>query len=94
MRKWRRDQGQTSGESGEAARAKILRRHSLFPGGAGGKEHACWCRRHKRRGFDPWVQKTPYRRTWQPTPVFLPGKSLGPRILVGYIIHRVAYSQA
>ena len=26
----------------------------------------------------------PCRRKWQPTPVFLPGKSHGPRILVGY----------
>ena len=23
-------------------------------------------------GFDPWVRKIPWRRTWQPTPVFLP----------------------
>ena len=27
-------------------------------------------------GFDPWVGKIPWRRKWQPTPVFLPGKSL------------------
>ena len=25
--------------------------------------------------FDPWVGKIPWRRAWQPTPVFLPGKS-------------------
>ena len=30
----------------------------------------------KRRGFDPWVRKIPYRRAWQSTPVFLPGESL------------------
>ena len=35
-------------------------------------------------GFDPWVWKIPWRRTWQPTPVFMPGKSHGPRSLVGY----------
>ena len=23
-------------------------------------------------GFDPWVGKIPWRRAWQPTPVFLP----------------------
>ena len=23
-------------------------------------------------GFQPWVGKTPWRRAWQPTPVFLP----------------------
>ena len=28
-----------------------------------------------RRGFDPWVGKIPWRREWQPTPVFLPGES-------------------
>ena len=38
----------------------------------------------KRHGFDPWVGKIPWRRTWQPTPVFLPGKSHGRRSLVGY----------
>ena len=27
--------------------------------------------------FDPWVGKMPWRRVWQPTPVFLPGKSHG-----------------
>ena len=25
--------------------------------------------------FNPWVGKIPWRRTWQPTPVFLPGES-------------------
>ena len=30
-----------------------------FPGGASGKEPACHCRRCKRRGFDPWVEKMP-----------------------------------
>ena len=30
-------------------------------------------------GFKPWVGKTPWRRKWQPTPVFLPGKSHGQR---------------
>ena len=28
----------------------------------------------KRPGFDPWVGKIPWRRAWQPTPVFLPGE--------------------
>ena len=26
-------------------------------------------------GFNPWVGKIPWRRAWQPTPVFLPGES-------------------
>ena len=28
-----------------------------------------------RPGFDPWVGKIPWRKAWQPTPVFLPGES-------------------
>ena len=32
----------------------------------------------------PWVGKIPWRREWQPTPVFLPGESHGQRRLVGY----------
>ena len=46
-----------------------------FPGGASSKGSACQCRRCKRYTSDPWVRKIPPRRTWQPTPVFLPGKS-------------------
>ena len=38
------------------------------------------CRRPR---FDPWVEKVPQRRKWQPTPVLLPGKSQGWRGLVG-----------
>ena len=43
-----------------------------FPGGASDKEPACQCRRPERCRFDPWVRKIPWRRAWQPTPVFLP----------------------
>ena len=32
----------------------------------------------RRCGFDPWVGKIPWRRKWQPTPVFLLEKSHGP----------------
>ena len=38
----------------------------------------------ERDGFPPWVRKIPWRREWQPTPVFLPGKSHGLRSLAGY----------
>ena len=31
-----------------------------------------------------WVRKIPWSRKWQPTPVFLPEKSLRKRNLVGY----------
>ena len=46
-----------------------------------GKEPTCQCR---RRGFDPWVMKIPWRRKWQPISLFLPGKSSGQRSLTGY----------
>ena len=38
----------------------------------------------KSHRFNPWVWKVPWRRTWQPMPVFLPGESHGQRNLVGY----------
>ena len=52
-----------------------------LPGWLSGKESAC---QGRRRGFDSWVGKIPWRRKWQPTAVFLPGKSHGQRSLVGY----------
>ena len=39
-----------------------------FPGGISGKVPTCQCRIHKRRWFDPWVWKIPWRRAWQPDP--------------------------
>ena len=42
------------------------------------------CLQCRRPGFNPWVRKIPWRRKWQSTPVFLPGKSHGQRSLVGY----------
>ena len=62
-------------------RVFFFSRHS---GGSNGKEPACQCRRHKRHLFDPWVRKIPWRRGWQPTPVFLPRESHGQRNLRGY----------
>ena len=35
-------------------------------------------------GFDPWIGKIPWRRKWQPAPVFLPGESHGRRSLASY----------
>ena len=37
--------------------------------------------RRKRCRFHPWVGTIPWRRAWQPTPVFLPGASHGQRSL-------------
>ena len=48
-----------------------------FPGGSVWRIYL-QCRRHRRLGFDPW------RRAWQPTPVFLPGPSHGQRSLLGH----------
>ena len=70
-------------------RGKKLYWHIIFPATPlrelpqwlSGKESICQCRRPK---FDPWVGKIPWRRKWQPTPVFLPGKFHGQRSLAGY----------
>ena len=37
------------------------------------------------RGLIPGLRRSPWRKAWQPTPVFLPGESHGQRSLVGYI---------
>ena len=37
------------------------------------------CLQYRRPRLDPWVRKIPWRREWQPTPVFLPGESNGQR---------------
>ena len=46
-----------------------------------GKESAY---QHRRRRKTLWVGMIPWRRKWQPTPVFFPEKSHGQRSLVGY----------
>ena len=66
---------------------EIANRHDKasqgFPGGSSGKESACECRRSRRCCFGPWVGKMPWKRKWQPAPVFLPGESHGQRSLAG-----------
>ena len=59
----------------------MLSRLVILPRWLSGKESAYQCRRCE---FDPWVRKIPWRRKWQPTLVFLPGKSHGQRSLVAY----------
>ena len=65
----------------------ILNRHQLyltsgFPGGSEVKVSACSV---GDLGSIPGSgRKIPWRRNWQPTPVFLPGESHGRRSLVGY----------
>ena len=60
-----------------------------LPRGRSGKESACQCKRHR---FDPCVGKVPWRRKWQPTPVFLPGKFHVQRSLAA-TVHGVAQSR-
>ena len=38
----------------------------------------------RTHGFDSWVREILWRRKWQPTSVFLPGRSHAQRSLVGY----------
>ena len=61
------------------------------------KEPICQCRRHKRCGFNPWVGKIPWKREWQPTPVFLPGESPWTEELGGLLSmgsHRLGLSKS
>ena len=58
----------------------IYMRYLRLPWWVSGKESAC----SAEDAFNPWVGKIPWRRKWQPTPVFLPGKSHGQRSLAGY----------
>ena len=55
--------------------------YSIRPKWCSGKESTCQCRKHS---FDPWIRKIPWRRKWQPTVVFLPGKSHGQEDLADY----------
>ena len=43
-----------------------------FLGSSAGKESSC---NAGDMGLVPWIRKIPWRRAWQPTPVFLPGES-------------------
>ena len=62
------------GEEFKKTLRKLIKVFRGFPWCLSGKELPCQYRRRRRRGFDPWVRKIPWRRKWQPTPVFLPGE--------------------
>ena len=53
----------------------------LLPWWVTGKESAF---QNRRCRFNPWVKKIPWRWKWQPTPVFLSGKSHRQRSLAAY----------
>ena len=57
------------------------------------KESTCQCKIHQ---FDPWGGKIPWKRKWEPIPVFLTGESQGERSLAGYYLwsHRVGHDWA
>ena len=55
-----------------------------FAGGSDGSRRYRICPRCRRHRFNPWVGKIPWRREWQPVPVFLPGKFHARRSLAGY----------
>ena len=57
---------------------------SQGPGGTSVKESACQRELDVRSGFDPWIRKIPWRRAWQPTPVFLSGESHGQESQASY----------
>ena len=42
----------------------------------------------RRHVFNFWIRKIPWRRKWQPTPVFLPGKSYGQRSKAGGAVYK------
>ena len=62
-----------------------------FPSWCSGKESTHQRRRCRSLGFNLWVGKIPWRRKWQATPVFLPGKFHGLRSL-GATVHTAAKS--
>ena len=66
-----------------------VRPRAGLPWWLSGKESTCQCRRCR---YNPWVGNFPWKRKWQPTPVFLPGKSHGQRSL-GATVHGVSKSQ-
>ena len=55
-----------------------------FPGGAVVKNLPANAGDAGDSGFCSWVGKIPWRRKWQSTPAFMPGKFHGQRSLVGY----------
>ena len=56
-----------------------------FPGSTTGKKNCLPIQESEERcRFDPWVRKIPWRKAWEPIPVFLPGESHGQRSLAGY----------
>ena len=62
---------------------RLLTSYLGLPMCCSGKQSTCWCKRCRRREFDPLFGKIPWRRKWQPIPVSLAGESHGQRSLAG-----------
>ena len=62
----------------------IIEWQVLFMGFPGSSAYQC-----RRQGFNPWVGKISWRRKWQPTPIFFPGKSHGQRRAWCVTVYRV-----
>ena len=60
---------------GESPVGFLFPKIRAYPDSSAGKESACTA--------DPWIWNIPWRRKWQPTPEFLPGKSHGRKSLEG-----------
>ena len=93
---WTKEPGGLQSMGSQRVRHDWVTKHILstmgFPGGTSGKELTCQCRRHRRCGFNPWVGKIPWRRKWQPTPLFLPREFLDSGACQA-IVHGVTKSQ-
>ena len=63
---------------------KFLKELEWFPGGTSGKELPANAGDVRDAGSIPGLGKIPWRRAWQPSPVFLPGESHGQKSLEGY----------
>ena len=70
----------------------IIKIQYLWPEKPAFKNHLClhwWLRQWRislqcrKPKLNPWIGKIPWRREWQPTPVFLPGESHGQGSLAG-----------
>ena len=60
---------------------QIINIYSVLGSFPGGSDYKSVCLQCGRLAFDPWVGTIPWRRKWQPTPVFLPGEPHGQRTL-------------
>ena len=57
---------------------------NVHPGASVVKNPPAMQEMHRTHGFSPWAGKIPWRKKWQPIPVFLPGELHGQRSLAGY----------